>query len=468
MPIKGSATYALGAPIPGVVVGQPVTGTNVAAGAYVTAVTPTSITLSGTAGASSTVGPTGFTTSSSNVVTGVSSVSSVIVGAPISGTNIPSNATVTAVDPTNLTITLSANASATSTAKATGVLASGSNVVTALSSTTGLVAGQLITATGIPANTYIGGVSGSSLTLVDINGQKVFATATSAITGSYTFSAIVVAGSNVVTPTGAFGGVVAGQPISGTGIPAGATIASLNSANVTISANATQSTTTSFTGITYIGSPIIANVSSLTGLVVGQPVTGPGVPANTTISALSATSANPLTVTLTNPLTQINTTAVTFSSPSPVTLTTKTSATTLTAISPVTLTIGIPVALTIGQNAVNIAGAATTTTSSTMGIITVDPLDVEPADPGTAAASAKGPQVIAGTSATPISQGFFNTAGSASATANTPAGFAFTRTFQQVIAVLLNTNSTNAIVATQNYQGGFYPVGISGNITSVT
>jgi hypothetical protein len=114
------------------------------------------------------------------------------------------------------------------------------------------------------------------------------------------------------------------------------------------------------------------------------------------------------------------------------------------------------------------AGIPTVTGVQTVSVLIPDLLDVEPADPGDAATAAKGPQVIAGTSSNPIYQGFFNTAGSGSATANAPAGFAFTRTFGQVLAVLLNTNATNAIMTTQNSQGGFYPVGVSGNITAVS
>ena len=469
-PVKGSNVFGVAGTIPGVAIGQPVTGTNVPANSYITQISANSITLSQAASGSSTVTPSGYTTSGNKQISGVSSVNSVVPGASITGTNIPSGTTVVGVDPVASTITISASASGTSTVKPTGVVTAGSSQVTSLSSTSGLIVGQPISGTGIPANTFIGSVSGNTLTLADSTGKNpVLATANSAVTSSYTFSGIVTNGSPVILATGAFTGVVPGQAISGAGIPTGATITSVNvnASTVTISTNATASSTATFTGITYVGSPIISNVSSISGLVVGQPVTGPGVPPNSTISALSKTTDNPLTVTLSAPLTQINTAPVSFSSPSTITLTTKTSATTLTANSTVTLTIGTPVSLTIGQSIVNMAGAATATASNTIGVITADPMDVEPADPGDATTAAKGPQLIAGTSATPIYQGFFNTAGSANGSANAPAGFAFTRTFSQVLAVLVNTNTTNAIVTTQNYQGGYYPVGVSGNINAI-
>jgi hypothetical protein len=63
-------------------------------------------------------------------------------------------------------------------------------------------------------------------------------------------------------------------------------------------------------------------------------------------------------------------------------------------------------------------------------------------------------------------QGFFNTAGSATTNGTTPPGFAFARSFQQILAVLYGYNSTNSQIVTQNFEGGFYPFGVSGTITS--
>jgi hypothetical protein len=99
-------------------------------------------------------------------------------------------------------------------------------------------------------------------------------------------------------------------------------------------------------------------------------------------------------------------------------------------------------------------------------VVIPDNQDVEPGDPGVATTSAGGPSVVPGTSPA-IYQGFFNTAGAGTTGAtSTPAGFAFARTFQQVLAVLYGYNSTNNIISTQNYQGGFFPVGVSGPINS--
>jgi hypothetical protein len=67
-----------------------------------------------------------------------------------------------------------------------------------------------------------------------------------------------------------------------------------------------------------------------------------------------------------------------------------------------------------------------------------------------------------------VYQGFFDTAGSATSSGNSPAGTIFARTFQQVLAALYNYNSSTNTVATQNYEGGFFPFGVAGNINSVT
>jgi hypothetical protein len=64
---------------------------------------------------SSTISRTGNTTSGSAVISNVSSMDDVFVGAPITGTGIPDNTTVLDIDVANTRITLSANATATNT-----------------------------------------------------------------------------------------------------------------------------------------------------------------------------------------------------------------------------------------------------------------------------------------------------------------------------------------------------------------
>ncbi len=64
---------------------------------------------------SRTISRTGNTTSGSAVISNVSSMTDVFVGAGITGTGIPANTTILDIDVANTRITLSANATATNT-----------------------------------------------------------------------------------------------------------------------------------------------------------------------------------------------------------------------------------------------------------------------------------------------------------------------------------------------------------------
>lgn len=87
--------------------------------------------------------------------------------------------------------------------------------------------------------------------------------------------------------------------------------------------------------------------------------------------------------------------------------------------------------------------------------LTADTLDVPAIDPGSAAAAAAGPSA---------SGGFFATAGSATSSAANPAGFAFSRTTSQVLAIVYGAG-TPASAGTSS--GGFFPNGVNGRIKTV-
>lgn len=120
----------------------------------------------------------------------------------------------------------------------------------------------------------------------------------------------VTAGSNILTltqPT-AFS---AGDPVTGFGIPAGTTVSSYSGAAVTMSAAATATTSvTTVTGTLQTNRNQII-VSSAAGIAVGMTVTGNYLPANTQVTAISGTT---ITLSSTADLTQFLTSAGTFTS----------------------------------------------------------------------------------------------------------------------------------------------------------
>jgi hypothetical protein len=105
---------------------------------------------------------------------------------------------------------------------------------------------------------------------------------------------------------------------------------------------------------------------------------------------------------------------------------------------------------------------------NTIGSVNVDSSAVAPSDPGPGVATT-GPALnpSGASTSSPLNQGFFATAGSSASSANNPPGSAFARSFQQVLAVLLGYTA-GTTVSTQNYEGGYFPVGVGGNINSAT
>ena len=123
--------------------------------------------------------------------------------------------------------------------------------------------------------------------------------------GNQTYSANTDGISNVIT-VGSTSGLVVGQPVSGPGIPAGSTIQTINpnGTSFTIAANTTAA---SFlvvdnrkTNSTLVSGSNAVTIANTQNLVLGEYVTGPGIPAGTTVAALG-TIAIPNTITLSNP-----------------------------------------------------------------------------------------------------------------------------------------------------------------------
>lgn len=84
--------------------------------------------------------------------------------------------------------------------------------------------------------------------------------------------------------------------------------------------------------------------------------------------------------------------------------------------------------------------------------VPADSMDVKPNDPGTATLAAAGPTA---------NGAFFATAGTSNASSATPAGFAFTRTTSQVLAIVYGSSAAGTSA------GGFFPNGANGAINKV-
>jgi Ferritin-like domain len=511
---SGSPTLTSVSSLTGLAIGQILTGAGIPANTAIIAISGTTITMSANATASvstavtitssaglavgqvlsAPVSFTGITTNASPILTSVSSVTGLAVGQGLTGTGIPANAVISSIVSTApFSITMSANANYT------------------------ITTAEPITSTGpIPLNTTISSISGTTITMsaaanatissamtvvssgpVPYNATvtSVGATVPYSITMSapanvtlapIVFSGVTTAGSNTITNAwgvGASGtavltGLVAGQPITGAGIPTGATITSWGTVypySITMSQNATATLTPiTFTGVTTSGSPTLTDVSSVTGLAAGQALTGTGIPANSVISAISSTAPYTITMvsattgaaanaTLTVTALSTITTSEIMSFPTGVTLTCL-SPVPITSggavlTSPTVSTVSSPAAetLTVGQGTITISQPALTTGTGTATVSTPDPYEVVPVDPLSATAAALGPALDT-SSSPPVYQGFFATAGTNNATSATPAGFAYARTFSQVLAVLYGGTGTGI------YEGAFYPEGVAGNI----
>jgi Flp pilus assembly protein TadG len=271
---------------------------------------------------------TGNTTSGSSTISGIlPSTSAIQVGMLIYGHGIPSGATVSTISSSSQ-ITISSSATLTftgnslavgptsgnistpftdpTTCNTTGTWTNGSASVTSVGNTaiTCVVQGMVVTSTssGIPtspADTVLS-ISGSTVTLLHS------ATTNSSGSKPLTFSLAgnTTSGNATITTlkgtTTSLNSIVVGMGISGTGVPANAYVTSITGSpptSLTMSANATSSNTSEIVTLTNLGattstgSTTVYNASFSTLPSVGQIIIGNGIPANTTISAVTRTAA---------------------------------------------------------------------------------------------------------------------------------------------------------------------------------
>ncbi|MFL5270089.1 MAG: pilus assembly protein TadG-related protein [Stellaceae bacterium] len=278
----------------------------------------------------------------------VSGTAAIQPGMYIYGRGIPSGATISSVSSSSITI--SSNATLTFTGNSLAVGPNSGNTstpytdpttctttgtwtttspyqLTSVANTTNtcVATGMVVTSTstGIrtsPATT-VSSISGSTVGLsqAPTQGQSnkpiTFSLAGNTTNGSATIT-------NLKGTTASLTSIVVGMGISGTGIPANAYVTSINTSTfqLTMSANATSTNTSDIVTLTNLGattttgSTTVSNVSFSTLPSVGQIILGNGIPANTTITAVTGTSAQFAAGTGSLTISQNATTPSTFSS----------------------------------------------------------------------------------------------------------------------------------------------------------
>ncbi len=245
-----------------------------------------------TTGAAKTDSASGDTAANSTSITNVSPTTNLRVGRVITGTTIPSNTTIVAVSGGTVTISKVATGTGTGVAltlahtilsgiQATNTITADLNsttTVTNMSSTASISPGQLVTGRGVPEDTTILSLSGSTMLLskaatVSVSGtslvisKSVFGTATAiaydstngfyytASTESPTFSATTLTGNTNSNTTlnglSSLSGLAVGMHITGTNIPANTYISAISASALTIS----NAATATGTGITFTAMP---------------------------------------------------------------------------------------------------------------------------------------------------------------------------------------------------------------------
>lgn len=193
---------------------------------------------------------TGNTTSGSSVITNVNPMAGLSVGTIIFGTGIPVGAKIVSID-----------------------------------SATEVTIDQPTTTTGVAAGIVGSNISANySLTPQTFIGNPAVVP----------FSGDTTSGSSVITSVNPMAGLSAGTMVSGAGIPSGATIESVDSATtqITLRNDMLATATASSVSLTALSAVITGSAGFATNLSVGMLVSGTGIPAGTTIASIDGESAS--------------------------------------------------------------------------------------------------------------------------------------------------------------------------------
>ncbi len=180
-----------------------------------------------------------------------------------------------------------------------GTTTSGSPNVTSVSSLVGLSIGQTVTGPGMPIGTTIAGFSGTSTVILN----KTATASASAVTllAGPTGNVSVNATGTLTLGTSTIGGTFTATSPTPPGPPGGNTITQNPGTTLTVGGLSSINFNTvllnnlgnvfrpgtNFTGTTAVGSTTVTNVSNVSGIAVGETVTGPGIPVNTEITAIN-------------------------------------------------------------------------------------------------------------------------------------------------------------------------------------
>jgi hypothetical protein len=310
-----SATYSivLKASGSGYITPPNITAATGGSGLVLTPTMPAMITTT-TTGATFTQGFVAAT-NKNTTLTFASPTSFITQGQILSGTGIPSNGFISSINAAADTVTISSNASVTSSVAPTGFVTLGSNVITQVSSVSGILFGMPISGTGIPAAATVSTFDPVGLTIT----MSAAATLTTTGTSSVAPTALLTAGSNVVTALSSLTGLNVGATVTGTGVPSGTTIASVGSVNTMVlsnnaTANSTQTAAGTLTAILQSGNNIVSYVAQSpyasgfpSALKAGVLISDPGnviIPVGTTVTGVTSSS---LTITLSAPATAATT-----------------------------------------------------------------------------------------------------------------------------------------------------------------
>jgi hypothetical protein len=182
-------------------------------------------------------------------------------------------------------------------------------LVVPLATVTGSIAGTTLTVTAVASGTLTAGkfISGTGVTDKTTITKQLTSSATATATTSFVTSGAITTNTLILSSVS---NIVTGQRVAGLGVPDNTTVTAISGNTVTLSNNftiqgagaynfftPTAATTATFSSGGAIGDTTVT-VSSVASVVIGQLVTGTGLPAGTTVTKIDGT-----TITLSNAFT---------------------------------------------------------------------------------------------------------------------------------------------------------------------